>query len=143
MTVLAKNAVRKYENGHTEVYNDLKMIAADIIYDGAFVGDNASGYARPLVAADPFWGISVKKKDNTAAGAAAGDKSVRVKEEGYIVMAVTGASAVSDKDSTVYASDDNTLTLTSSGNSTFGKVHRWVSGTICVVHFQSVSQRSL
>lgn len=141
MTTLAQNKVRKFENGQTEIFNDLAMIAADIIYEGAAVGDNASGYSRPLVAADPFWGFAVKKKDNSAG--AAGAEKVRVKEQGFIVLSVTGVTGVTDKDAPVYASDDDTFTLTASGSSSIGKVHRWVSGTTCVVYFQSVSMRSI
>ena len=44
---------------------------------------------------------------------------------------------------TVYASDDDTFTLTSAGNSAIGKVVRWVSGTRCVVYFEGVQVRSL
>jgi len=141
MTTLAADKARKFENVDQQIQNSLPVIAADIIYCGALVGDNGSGYARPLVAGDSFWGICTDQCDNSAG--AAGAKYVNVLSEFFIVVAVTGASAVTDVDSTVYASDDDTFTLSSTSNSTVGKVHRWVSGTTCVVHCQAVSQRSI
>ena len=140
MTTLANNEVRTYENGRTEIFDDLPMIADDIIYDGAAVGES-SGIARPLVAADPFRGFCSRKADNT--GGAASAKRVRMKTEGFIKLAVTGVTDEDDVDSTVYASDDNTFTLSSTGNSTIGKIVRFVSGTTVIVHFQSVSMRSI
>jgi len=58
MTTLAVNLPRSYEQGDR---NDLPVVAADIIYEGAAVGDNASGLARPLVAADPFLGFAERR----------------------------------------------------------------------------------
>ena len=138
MTTLADNKPRAYETGD---FNDLPVIAADIIYEGAAVGENASGYFRPLVANDDFAGMAVKKADN--ASGAAGAVNVKVRQKGRITIDVTGVSAVTDEQSTVYASDDNTFTLTSSGNSTIGKIIRWISGTKCVVAFEAVSRRSI
>jgi len=140
MATLAKNEVRTYELG-IEDFNDLPVIESDIIYEGAAVGDNGSGYFRPLVAGDPFGGFTVKKADNS--NGANGDINVRVKECGKIVLDVTGVTGVADKDSVVYASDDNTFTLISSGNSAIGKIARWISGTKCVVAFEAVSIRSI
>jgi len=140
MTTLAKNEVRAYEEGD---YNDLPVIAADIIYDGAAVGENGSGYFRPLVAGDNFAGFAQKKADNSAAGAAAGDVNVRVRDKGKIKLSVTGVTAVTDEGSTVYASDDDTFTLTASGNSAIGKIVRWISGTTVIVAFEAASCRSI
>ncbi len=138
MTILADNKVRAYETGD---FNDLPVIAADIIYEGAAVGENAAGYFRPLVAGDNFSGMAVKKADNSAG--AAGAINIKVRQKGRITIDVTGVSAVTDEGSTVYASDDNTFTLTSSGNSAIGKIIRWISGTKCVVAFEAVSRRSI
>ena len=138
MTTLADNEPRAYETGD---FNDLPVIAADIIYEGAAVGENASGYFRPLVAGDDFGGMAVKKADNSSG--AAGAINVKVRQKGRITLNVTGVTAVTDEQSTVYASDDNTFTLTSSGNSAIGKIIRWISGTKCVVAFEAVSGRSI
>jgi hypothetical protein len=132
MTTLAKNAHRDYEVG---TQNELPVVAADIIYQGAAVGDNASGLARPLVAADPFRGFAVAKADNS--DGVAGDVKVTVETIGKVVLNVVGVTGVADVDSAVYASDDDTFTLTSTSNSLIGEVVRHISGTKVVVAFKS------
>jgi hypothetical protein len=138
MTTLAAAKPRTYQLGEME---DLPMIAADIIYEGAAVGDNASGLARPLVAADPFLGFAERTADNSAGAASA--INVRVRTRGCIQLAVTGVASAADVSETVYASDDDTFTLTSTSNTAIGKVQRWVSGTTCIVAFEALYQRSL
>jgi hypothetical protein len=68
---------------------------------------------------------------------------VLVKQRGEIVLSVTGVASADDVGQTVYASDDDTFTLTSTSNSSIGKVARWISGTTCVVYFEAVPVRSL
>lgn len=138
MATLASDKARTLVLGDV---NEIPVIAADIIYEGAAVGDNASGYARPLVAADPFLGFAERKADNSSG--AAGDVSVRVLDKGKIVLPVTGATGVGDVGETVYASDDDTFTLTSTSNTAIGKVIRWVSATICEVYFEAKSITSV
>lgn len=138
MTTLAAAKARAYEIGDTQA---LPMIAADIIYEGAAVGDNGSGLARPLVALDPFLGFAKRTADNSAGAASA--LRVEVKTRGQIELPVVGASSAADVSETVYASDDDTFTLTSTGNTAIGKVARWVSGTTCVVAFEALYERSL
>lgn len=138
MTTLAKNSPRDFVLGDLQ---DLPVVATDIIYEGAAVGENGSGYFRPLVAADPFAGFAQSQADNSAG--AAGAINVRVKPCGRIVLSVTGVTAVTDEGSTVYASDDDTFTLTSSGNTAIGKIVRYIGGTSVEVYFQSASYRSL
>jgi hypothetical protein len=137
MTTLAANNPRAFEEGD---FNDLPVIANDIIFEGAAVG-KSSGNARPLVAGDVFLGIATRKVDNT--GGAAGDKTVRVRKSGYIRLSITGVTAVTDEGSTVYASDDDTFTLASTSNSSIGKIVRWVSTTYAIVKFEAASVRSV
>lgn len=132
MTTLSANEARDYQVGEQE---DYPVIAADIIYEGAAAGENAAGYARPLVAGDPFLGFAVEKADNAAGSA--GEIRVTVKSKGRIVVPVVGASITSNDRPAVYASDDNTFTLTSTSNSKIGYVSRWISGTDCVVEFDA------
>lgn len=125
---------RSYQLGDLEEY---PVIASDIIYEGSAVGENGSGYARPLVAADPFLGFCIENVDNSTG--AAGDKLVKVKTRGKIVLTVTGASAITANDRpAVYASDDNAFTLTSTSNTKIGYVQRWVAGSQCVVEFDAL-----
>lgn len=138
MTTLAANSPRSFVLGE---HQDLPVIASDIIYEGAAVGENASGYFRPLVATDAFAGFAESKADNSAG--AAGAINVRVQTRGRIILAVTGVTAVTDEGSTVYAADDNDFTLTSTSNTAIGKVVRYISGTSVEVYFEAASYRSI
>lgn len=131
MTTLATDAIRSFEIPDR---NDLPVIAADIIYEGAAVGDNGSGYARPLVAGDPFRGFALEKADNAAG--AAGDINVHLITRGRVQLAV-GSVAITDVGKPVYASDDNAFTLTSSTNSYVGRVVRFISTGVCIVEFDA------
>lgn len=134
MATLAADKPRTYQLGEFEEY---PVIAADIIYEGAAVGENALGYSRPLVALDPFQGIALQNVDNSTG--AAGDKAVQVRTRGRMVVNVVGASAITANDRPpVYASDDDTFTLTSTGNTKIGYVQKWLGGTSCVVEFDAL-----
>ncbi len=138
MTTLAADKARSFELGDIQ---ELPMIASDIIYEGAAVGDNASGLARPLVAADPFLGFAERTADNSAGAASA--LKVRVRTRGQVQLTVVGAASAADVSETVYAADDDTFTLTAGSNTAIGKVSRWVSGTTCIVAFEALPFRSL
>jgi hypothetical protein len=129
MATMAADNPRDYELGSI---NELGVIASDIIFEGAAVGDNASGYARPLVAGDPFRGFAEAKADNSAG--TAGAKNVRVRAHGMVSLAV-GSLAITDVGKDVYASDDNTFTLTQGSNTRVGYVHRFVSSGVGIVAF--------
>lgn len=111
------------------------MIANDIIYEGSAVGDNGSGYARPLEAADPFRGFAERNTDNT--GGQAGDVSVRVKTVGLIEATISGI-ALTDVGAAVYMSDDDTFTLEDTSNSLIGKVYRYVGTDTAIVYFNAL-----
>lgn len=119
MATLSANSPRKFLQGLENL--EYPVIASDIIYEGAAVGLNGSGYARPLVAGDTFIGIAIDKVDNSSG--AAGDKQVLVKHFGIVELTLASAAA-DDEGKTVYASDDDTFTLTSSTNSRIGVVHK-------------------
>lgn len=92
------------------------------IYKGAFVGRNrATGYARPLAAGDEFLGVALKQANNTASGHIAGGIDVRLHQGIDIVHALSGV-ALADVGKEVYASDDETLTLSPDGNSRVGRI---------------------
>lgn len=131
MTTLAADTPREYQLGDLDQY---PVIASDIIYEGSAVGDNASGYARPLVAGDPFRGFALEKADNSAG--AAGDIVIKVRTRGSIKLAV-GSLAITDVGKDVYASDDNTFTLTKSTNTRIGYVRRFISTGYGIVEFSA------
>ena len=132
MTTLAADARRNYELGDIEEYG---VIASDIIYQGAAVGDNGSGYARPLVAGDPFLGFAEAQVDNSTG--AAGAKNVRVRRRGRVQLSI-GSLAITDVGKPVYASDDDTFTLTQSTNTCVGTVIRFISTGVGIVEFGGV-----
>ena len=131
MATLATDTARDYELGDV---NELPVIASDIIYEGAAVGDNGSGYARPLVAGDPFRGFAESKADNALGSA--GDVTIRVLARGKVRLAI-GSLAITDVGKPVYASDDNTFVLTQSTNSHIGRVHRYVAAGVAIVSFEA------
>jgi hypothetical protein len=133
MTTLAANKPRAFELGTIQEY---PVIAADVIFEGAAVGENGAGYARPLVAGDPFLGFAETIVDNSAG--VAGQRTVRVKRRGQVQIPVVGAAAITANDGPlVYASDDDTFTLTAGANSPIGRVSRWVESGVCVVDFDA------
>lgn len=132
MATLAADTPRAFELGDIEEY---PVIADDIIYEGAAVGENASGYSRPLAAGDVFQGFAERQADNS--GGSAGDKTVRVKTRGKVQLAISGLAVTANDRVAVYASDDNTFTLTATSNSLIGYVSRWVSTGVGIVEFDA------
>ena len=127
MTTLATDKQRI-----TEVpdYNDLPVIQSDIIYEGAAVGDNGTNVFRPLVAGDRFAGFAEANVDNSSGATA--DKNVRVRTRGRVQLPITNIDST-DLGKAVFASDDDTFTLTQSTNSHIGKAVRFVAtGTVMV-----------
>jgi len=139
MTTLAARAIREFYLGDME---DYPVVASDIIYEGAAVGENAAGYSRPLVAADPFQGFAIEGDVDNSAGAA-GAKRVRVRTRGRIQLAVAGATAITANDRPpVYAADDDTFTLTATSNSLIGYVSRWISSGVAIVEFDALAVKA-
>lgn len=132
MTTLAADKPRTLVTGD---FNSVGIIADDIVYEGAMVGDNASGYGRPLVAADKFLGHALEKVDNT--GGTAGAKNIRLRSGRYKMVSTITGVAITDVNKKVYASDDDTLTLTADTNSRVGTVIRYVKANTAIVEFQA------
>jgi len=97
------------------------------VYQGSYVGLNSST-ARALQAGDQFLGIATARFVQGD-----GDTAVECETNVQIKAAVTGASGAGDVGKLVYASDDQTLTLTSTSNSLVGVIIEHVSGTTCWV----------
>ena len=132
MTTLAADKPREFLLGDMAEY---PVIASDIIYEGAAVGENASGYARPLAAADPFLGFAQRTVDNSAG--AAGAKTVVVKRKGVIKLPISGLAITANDRPTVSASDDDTFTLTSTSNTLIGTVLQWIETGYAFVEFNA------
>lgn len=133
MVTLVADKPRDYSQGGIEEY---PIIAAQTIFEGCAVGVNpATGFARKLVALDAFAGFAYETADNAAGSA--GDKTVRVKSKGKVTLSIAGLTITSNAHPPVYASDDDTFTLTSTGNTKIGWVSRWVSTGVAVVEFDA------
>lgn len=107
-------------NREVDRYVDQELRALPVktgahIYKGAFVG-LSGGYAQPLVAGDAFVGIAYEEVHNTGVD---GAKSVRVYTCGDFEHTLASAGRANNG-AAVYASADDTLTLTASGNSAVG-----------------------
>lgn len=131
MTTLAVDRSRNFELGD---YNDLPVVASDIIYEGAAVGDNGSNAHRPLVAGDRFVGFAETRADNASGAAAA--INVRVRTKGRVQVPITSID-VTDLGKPVFASDDDTFTLTQSTSSHIGKAVRFVATGTVIVEFDA------
>ncbi len=113
--------------------SSIGIVASDIVYEGAMVGDNTAGYGRPLVAGDKFVGHAIKKVDN--ASGAAGAKNIPLLSQRYrLDVLLTGL--ITDVGNPVYASDDSVVTFAASGNSYVGVITRYVSATRMEVEFR-------
>ena len=112
--------------------------AAAVVYEGAILGDNGSGYARCLVAGDPFVGHSMEYYDNSAGSA--GDNKIKRMRGRYRLEVTITSVAITDVGKAVYASADDTLTLTAGANSRVGVVERYVTTNTAIVDFQTHEQ---
>lgn len=90
--------------------------ASTHIYKGALVGLDG-GYARPLVAGDPFAGVAYEEMDNSTGSG--GDRMIRVSTQGDFEHALASASRANNL-TAIYASDDETLTTSSEATSFVG-----------------------
>jgi len=134
MATLAADSPREYEYSADPMFEDLPVIASDILYEGAAAGSVlASGHVRPLVALDAFAGFVNQQIDNSTGAAAA--RTARLRRIGVAKLTVTGVASAADIGKPVYATDDDTFTLSPSGGTLIGWVQRWVTSTTCHVFF--------
>lgn len=105
------------------------------IYEGAILGRNSSGYVRPIVAGDRFAGHAMEYVDNS--GGNNGDLTVQLLVGRYrLEVTITGV-AITNVGKWVYASADDTLTLTRGANPSVGIVARYVGTNTAIVEFQT------
>lgn len=130
MTALNTDTNRIYETPSDS--NTIPASAGAKIYQGALVGKTATGYARPLKAGDVVMGFAKDNVDNT--NGIDGEKIVDVKAKGKASLFISGIT-IADIGRKVYASDDNTFTLTEGGNSAIGKLVRYEKTDYGIVAF--------
>jgi len=126
----------------------LKLVVGDnaipagadaVVFKGSMVGICADsypgiGYGEALEAGEVFGGHALEAVDNT--DGANGDENIQVRAGRYRLVVDLSGVAVTDVGSDVYASDDETLTLTEGANSFVGVITRYVSSGICEVEFR-------
>lgn len=129
MTVLTKDINRVFELGDI---NQLPVLGGEVIYQGATVGGNASGYAKALEAGDSFVGFAEDNCDNSSG--TDGVKTVRVHKKGSVLLEISGVT-LADLGKSVYATDDNTFTLSSLGAVYIGQISRIEASGLALVEF--------
>ena len=108
--------------------NALPVQASSLCYAGSALSIDTGGEVGPLNTSDAaFAGFCLKQADNSSGSA--GDINARVLTHGEAELAVTGLDDNNDIGDVVYASDDGTFTLTSTGNMAIGRVSQIVSLT--------------
>lgn len=122
--MLTRDTHRVWELGEVSAW---PLAPNTSLFQGAAVGDNGSGFARPLQAGDPFLGfceafVSNLSPSPVVPAAQGSEACARVLTSGLVEIEVAGVKA-SSFGAPVYASDDNTFSL--NGLSSFiGTVHR-------------------
>ena len=129
MTALTTGANRSYELGDI---NQLPIKGGSVIYEGAAVGGNSSGYAKSIVSGDKFVGFADEHIDNSSGSD--GEKTIRLRKKGSILLEISGIT-LADINKSVYATDDNTFTLSDSSSVYIGQISRIDSSGLALVEF--------
>lgn len=144
---LSANTPRAFDPAVDAIRSDVPLGAAIHAYEGDFMAVSSAtataGYARPFATGDTeFLGVSDYDVDNAAGSN--GTLNAKIRAQGVLKnVAVTGATAATHINDTVYATTSGTLTLSSTGNLAVGKVLRWISSGVCDVFFQGAAARSI
>ncbi len=115
MAKLTVNTALRYTGGDII---KLGIEALEAIFQGAALSEDGSGFVEDLQAGDQFMGFALEA---ATGGAADGDVLVHVQHQGIIELTVVSA-AITDIGADVYASDDNTFVLGSTGNTKIGVI---------------------
>ena len=123
------------------VYDHVPVAASQNIAEGAFVSMN-NQYARNLNTSDQFGGVALRARDNSS-GAAGDIEDLPILVRGVVRgLTVTGATATTAKGTLVYATDEDSLTLTASGGLLVGRVAKAVGTDEADVFFEAADRRS-
>ena len=131
MAKLTNDIARTYELGDTSEY---PMLGGEFMYEGAGVGIKSNGYAPALQTGDKFAGFADERVDNTSG--TDGQKTIRTKFKGTVVLPAPSGVSLTDVGSNLFASDDNTFTITSASTPYIGKIRR-ISDNEIIVDFQA------
>lgn len=134
MTALTNDTTRVFEVNNDS--NAVALAAGTKVFQGSLIGKTATGYGRALEAGDTAMGFAKDNVDNT--DGTDGEKIVEVKSMGKVSLFISGLT-IADIGKDVYASDDNTFTLTSTDNSKVGKIIRFEKSDYAIVYFNFLS----
>lgn len=134
MTALTNDTNRVFEVNNDS--NAVALAAGTKVFQGSLIGKTATGYGRALEAGDTAMGFAKDNVDNT--DGTDGEKIVEVKSMGKVSLFISGLT-IADVGKDVYASDDNTFTLTSTNNSKVGKIIRFEKSDYAIVYFNFMS----
>lgn len=113
-------------------------------YQGSLVGiDISTGLAVKWADTANFRFLGVSKTKVLGDTTAANPPELRIDGQGIILdsVAVVGVTAITDQGELVYATDDNTFTLTPTSNvNAIGWIVRRISGTSCDVQLFTPNQ---
>ena len=138
---LSSDQARKYGGTLKRSYQPLQ--ASVVVYVGACLSRDAGGEIGPAASGEAFGGFAI---ESVTASSTAGGTSIEVYSKGEIELVITGLDDNNDIGDTVYASDDNTFTLTAgTTNVAIGKVKDIVNLTDnkAVVAFEADTERSI
>lgn len=118
-------------------YTQVPVAAATLLYGGTLSFVNSSGYLVGITATgvNKFAGIMPERVDNS--GGANGDVTAKVENEGQFVLTGSGFTAA-DVGVKVYATDNYTITKTSTNNSYVGVIREFISSTKVKVEIKKV-----
>ncbi len=114
----------------------------EFFLNGAVGQDGTTGLVKKWAdaAADRWLGFSNQQKTGNTSLHKEKNK-LNVDVSGHkLYVDVAGAADATAQGKAVYASDDQTFTLTA-GNVAIGKVDEWVEGTKCWVQFNAASEK--
>lgn len=122
-------------------FTDYPLYQAIHAYEGSMIFIQADGYATTAAGGLAFLGHADAECDNSAGSS--GDKSVRVRRGEYRLQVTLTGVAIADVGDPIYASDDGTLTKTSTSNSLVGRIVRYVAANTCVVEFNGIGETTV
>jgi len=141
---LSADKVRNYRADVDPMFADIPCKASTKVYAGEAVSDDGgNGVVDSLAVSETFLGFAEEQCDNSSG--AAGALNVKVRQQGIICdLPITGVTGVTDLGVAVYADDDSSFTLTSSGsNVQIGKIVRYRTTGYADVFFQGAVARSV
>lgn len=137
MALTANRKVSEFV-GDNYRFEDYPVLAAKHIYQGGFVGLTPSGHAKPFEPGDVFVGVSYEERDNTNGASAA--LYVRTITQNFDFEHTLTSVAITDVGKAVYATADDTLSLTGHPDAFVGKIISRTAANTCRVRARNFGE---